>query len=614
MKKILLSFVSIAISMMLHAQVSKTVNLTTEATLSTLLTNSELSTITDLTLTGTINVLDFVTMANMKSLKNINIADVSITTGYYNYFINKANEIPYLAFQDDTLLTSIILPNSLKSIGQQAFQGCTNLTSITIPPSDTAINDCAFEDCPKLTTMHIPALVNNIGDAVFNFDAISFTVDPNNQYYTSIDGILFDKSLTHLIHFPPDYSGDYIIPSTVTGISGNAFYKCGKLNSVTIPQSVTASIDNAFFQCSGTFIVDANNPNYKSVDGLFYNKYVEKLFACPTSKTGDIILPSTVTSIYKYAFSLCNKLSSVTISSKVTSIGVEPFAGSSANVIVDASNTKYSSIDGVLYNSNQSILISCPTSKTGHLIMPSTTSTFGVHAFMNCSNLKSIEIKMSNPPTFYDNLDNIFNGVDYNNCVLYVPSGSESKYKSYPKWKRFKNIKVSTGFIIDKNTVAFTTADASTSEVSIVASEVWIANDDQSWLSVYPSSGDAGNDIFTISTLANTGSVERTATITISTSLGAQTITITQPASGTTSINDIAEKKDDIYPNPAHSVFYVNTEDRATVEVYNFKNELIITKQLSCNVAINTSELASGLYLVKVIKEKDVTIHTLIVK
>ena len=60
-------------------------------------------------------------------------------------------------------LTSITIPESVKSIGWGAFYGCSGLTSITIPESVTSIGDYAFSDCSGLTSIIIPDSVTSIG-------------------------------------------------------------------------------------------------------------------------------------------------------------------------------------------------------------------------------------------------------------------------------------------------------------------------------------------------------------------------------------------------------------------------------------------------------------------
>ena len=273
MIRILLSFVSIAISIMLHAQVSKTVNQTTAGTLNTFLTSTERTTITDLTITGYIDASDFLTLRDsMTILANLDISGATILkyTGYkgpnkgsnYTY---PANEIPKFTFykgsnyDGNSKLKTVKLPTSVKSFGINAFRSCSALESINIPPLVTTIGEDAFYSCLALKTVSIPASVNYIGSYTFN--ACGYVkVDANNQHFTSIDSVLFDKAQDTLIQCPYTKTGDYVIPSTVKVIKHDAFDFCYNLKSITIPSSVKSIRYMAFYNCSGITKIYAKNP------------------------------------------------------------------------------------------------------------------------------------------------------------------------------------------------------------------------------------------------------------------------------------------------------------------------------------------------------------------
>ena len=124
------------------------------------------------------------------------------------------------------------------SIGDYAFNYCSGLTSIEIPNSVTSIGNYAFSLCGLLTEIN---------------------VDENNTVYSSIDGVLFNKSQTELIQYPEGKQGSYTIPNSVTSIGDWAFYKCSSLTSVTIGNSVTSIGESAFEGCSGLTSVTIGN-------------------------------------------------------------------------------------------------------------------------------------------------------------------------------------------------------------------------------------------------------------------------------------------------------------------------------------------------------------------
>lgn len=124
------------------------------------------------------------------------------------------------------------------------------------------------------------------------------------------------------------------IPNSVTSIDYFAFNGCTGLTSVTIPASVTFIRTLAFSHCRSlsSFIVDSNNANYKSIDGLLFNKAGNILEAFPGGITGIYTLPDFVTSIGQRAFSGCS-LTSLTIPESVKYIGYMAFEHSSITTV-----------------------------------------------------------------------------------------------------------------------------------------------------------------------------------------------------------------------------------------------------------------------------------------
>ncbi|NCC87844.1 MAG: leucine-rich repeat domain-containing protein, partial [Clostridia bacterium] len=112
---------------------------------------------------------------------------------------------------------------------------------------------------------------------------------------------------------------DVIIPDNVTEIGRDAFYYYTGLTSITIPSSVISIGDRAFSGCSSLaeIIVNANNPNYKSIEGVLFNEDGTHLIQCPTGKSGEYTIPEGVTSILSSAFNSCSSLNSIKISDSV---------------------------------------------------------------------------------------------------------------------------------------------------------------------------------------------------------------------------------------------------------------------------------------------------------
>src|SRR5665213_202673 len=97
-------------------------------------------------------------------------------------------------FTGSTSLTSVIIPNSVTSIGIEAFEGCTSLTSVTIPNSVTSIGSYVFDDCTSLTSVTIPNSVTSIGDYAFLGSGLTSVIIPNSVTSIGAEAV----SYTHL--------------------------------------------------------------------------------------------------------------------------------------------------------------------------------------------------------------------------------------------------------------------------------------------------------------------------------------------------------------------------------------------------------------------------------
>ena len=201
-------------------------------------------------------------------------------------FGDKVEQIPARLCAGFTGLTSVTIPNSVKSIGEEAFRYCSGLKSVVIGESVESIGEYAFRECSSLTSVTIPESVTSLGKYVFS----------------NCSGL---KSV--------------VIGGSVEGIGNGAFSSCSSLTSVTIPNSVTSIGEFAFEGCSGLTSVAIGD----SVESIG----VEAFSYC-TNLTS-VTIPNLVTSLEESAFEGCSSLTSVTIGESVKSIGVLAFASCS---------------------------------------------------------------------------------------------------------------------------------------------------------------------------------------------------------------------------------------------------------------------------------------------
>ncbi len=155
-----------------------------------------------------------------------------------------------------------------------------------------------------------------------------------NSYFSSVDGVLFDKNQTTLLEFPPGVGGSYTLPDTVRSIELEAFQQCTNLVNVTIPSTVTNVAGVNFIYCTAltAITVDPNNAFYSSVDGVLFDKNQTVLIAYPGGRTGPYSIPIGVTNIGAYAF-VWSKLTSITIPAGVTVADYYAFSTASLTAV-----------------------------------------------------------------------------------------------------------------------------------------------------------------------------------------------------------------------------------------------------------------------------------------
>ncbi|MDR1348496.1 MAG: leucine-rich repeat protein, partial [Prevotellaceae bacterium] len=293
------------------------------------------------------------------------------------------------AFSSCSNLTAVTLGKDITHIGDHAFGNC-GLTSVTIPDKVISLGSGAFNACRSLTSVTIPEGVTSIGDEAF-FDCAkltAITVEDDNAYYSSIDGVLFDKAQSTLYCYPGGKRGDSYTVAVGVSIREKALTGCTGLKAIEVA---------------------SNHADYSSGDGVLFTKDKKVLISYPAGKSGTYTLPDGVESIGDHAFYFCPYLYSVIISNSVKSIGDYAF---------------------------------CNSTGLASVTIGSSVTSIERSAFYYCYDLTSV-VNLNPTPQNIMATDNIYPNNVFSNVspiTLYVPAGSVDAYKTADGWKDFKAI------------------------------------------------------------------------------------------------------------------------------------------------------------------------------
>ena len=325
---------------------------------------------------------------------------------------NSVHSLGSHAFQSCEKLTSISLSNQLSSIEEETFYFCSSLPSIVVPSSITKIGDHAFWQCRSLQSIDLHDNISILGNYVFLGCSMmtSINVAQGNQYYSSLDGVLFDKDQTVLIQCPGGYPrSTYSIPCSVRSIGSSAFEFCQKLTHVSIPNSVTHIGNQVFYGC-----INIKSPLYNDHIFAYYPQFdTKKSYVIPSgietiaggafmycTNLTNIALPASVQKIGENAFLICDNLNVMRLPKSVKTIGARAFTRCKnlTAIYVDVENPNFSDQDGVLFSKDKTMLLQYPVGRRGEYTIPEDVMYIGDLAFYGCdftymqlpNNVKSI--------------------------------------------------------------------------------------------------------------------------------------------------------------------------------------------------------------------------------
>ena len=337
------------------------------------------------------------------------------------------------AFDGENEITQIAMHDSVKYIGRYAFSQCGSLTSVTLSENTEDIGDYAFFGCPGLKSITVPASVKTIGDdsLVYVGEDVRTPIDvftiygyrgtaartyarENGFNFVNLDGgssADFDYSenedgTIRITDFYPDddSTGALEIPSEIDGKTVTGIEPCileGNYESVTIPETIISGLDGwdegSFYSLHNLkdIIVDENNPEYSSVDGVLFNKDKTVLICCPQAKSGEYYVPEGVEGLNGFSFNYCVSLEKISFPASLEQPYVGTFTGCNSLICIDVNedNEYISSIDGVLFNKDQTSLLFYPKAKQSlTYTVPDGVAIIGYSAFQGNEILNKVII------------------------------------------------------------------------------------------------------------------------------------------------------------------------------------------------------------------------------
>lgn len=281
--------------------VAKVVTVSQPGTLMDLLSNEEIQTVSNLTISGTIDARDFKIMRDsIPGLSSIDITNATIVS-YTGILGTKGNqnitypsdEIPKYAFFNRDELYNIDLPLSTKVVGSEAFANCANLNKITIPNGVKYIDSLAYASCLNAKgTLLIPSSVDSIAYSAF-------------IVCSSLDSIHFEEGISIIgtqAFLQSSIKGVLSLPSSLKIVRNNAFQQCYNVTSIVFNNGLEILGDYAFYKCIGL------NDTIKFPSSL---NRIGTLGFYECSEIPAIIFNENLASIGINAFGFCENLSTI---------------------------------------------------------------------------------------------------------------------------------------------------------------------------------------------------------------------------------------------------------------------------------------------------------------
>lgn len=347
-------------------------------------------------------------------------------------------------------LTSVIIPNSVTTIGNKAFNGCFGLTSIKIPNSVTDINDHAFMES-GLTSIIIPNSVTHIGTNAFAACAnLKHVIFEENSQLTSL-GAVFNISGIESLR----------LPSSVKNLYEWAFGWCDNLEEIIIPSDSEVNEDyykdwvDPIFGCNNLKNVYAYSQKPIRISPKDFFRYEGDGYIkdYPFGPEEAILhVPEESIDLYRNADGWSRFKYIVADIFEENGLEFQSLESNNVCLLGNENATEEYAVPNTITHNNKTYDVTAIAARAfmgkgfTSLTIPSSIKKIGENAFTECSKLKTIESYSREPivlgaaQTRGAASSSVFEGVDKENCVLYVPEGCVEAYRAAEGWGEFKNI------------------------------------------------------------------------------------------------------------------------------------------------------------------------------
>lgn len=374
------------------------------------------------------------------SLKEVTITkqEVIPQEAFYNLpyietiHLGNAVTIKENAFYTMKALTTVDLNEGVEILEDRSFCSLPNLTKLDLP-STVRVFDNAI-DSTKITSLHFTKALEEYTFENYNLSLESIVVDADNELFTSVDGVLYNKDLTTLLTYPSGKEGSsFTILDSVTKIEnlafrnanitsidlknveviGNQAFYCSKLSSVSFPSTIREIGKTSF--------------SYSPLETV---TFPEALTKSSTIKLGD------------FTFSSCEKISSLTIPSYIDTLPRYFVAGGY-------------SLTSVKFLGSLAKIEERAFAETAIKELEITLkddAKLGDYIFINCSKIETLKLHFEDNVVNYPSFDKVGFGSGWTPTIICDNEAVATKLQEkWPDYKSFISTAKSSPFVIENN-------------------------------------------------------------------------------------------------------------------------------------------------------------------